>query len=110
MSTQLSTTEILERIDRLIELLERSIVRREHYPPKLTKYELARVVAARALQLSMGAQPQIDVGELNTTDPVLIAMEEIKRGKVNFVVVRELPDGKTVKLSLKELLSLEREI
>jgi len=105
-----STAELLERVNKLVELLEKALVKRELYPPRLTKYEVARIVGARAMQLAMGAQPLIDIQELNTTDPVLIAMEELKRGLLDFVIVRELPDGKTVKIRLKDLLELEKSL
>jgi DNA-directed RNA polymerase, subunit K (EC 2.7.7.6) len=105
-----STAELLERINRLAELLEKALRQRELYPPRLTKYEIARIIGARAMQLAMGAQPLVDVHELGTTDPVLIAMEELKRGLLDFIIVRELPGGKAVKIRLKELLELEKSL
>ncbi|ACB40448.1 DNA-directed RNA polymerase subunit K [Pyrobaculum neutrophilum] len=106
----LTTAELLDRINKLVDLLERALVRRDFYPPRLTKYEIARILGARAMQLAMGAQPLVDVRELGTTDPVLIAAEELKRGLLDFIIVRELPDGKTERLRLKELLELERSL
>ncbi len=105
-----STTELLERVNKLVELLEKALVKRELYPPRLTKYEVARIVGARAMQLAMGAQPLVDIQEVGNTDPVLIAMEELKRGLLDFVIVRELPDGKTVKIGLKDLIELEKSL
>jgi DNA-directed RNA polymerase, subunit K (EC 2.7.7.6) len=105
-----STTELLERVNKLVELLEKALVKRELYPPRLTKYEVARIVGARAMQLAMGAQPLVDIQEVGSTDPVLIAMEELKRGLLDFVIVRELPDGKTVKIRLKDLIELEKSL
>lgn len=105
-----STTELLERVNKLVELLEKALVKRELYPPRLTKYEVARIVGARAMQLAMGAQPLVDIQEVGSTDPVLIAMEELKRGLLDFVIVRELPDGKTVKIGLKDLIELEKSL
>ncbi|ABL87680.1 DNA-directed RNA polymerase, subunit K [Pyrobaculum islandicum DSM 4184] len=104
----LSTSELLERINKLVELLERALVKRDFYPPRLTKYEIARIIGARALQLAMGAQPKIDIRELGTTDPVLIALEEFRRGLLDFIIVREFPDGKAIKIRLRELLELEK--
>lgn len=105
-----STAELLERVNKLAELLEKALAKRELYPPRLTKYEVARIVGARATQLAMGAQPLVDIQELGTTDPVLIAMEELKRGLLDFVIVRELPDGKAMKIRLKDLLELEKSL
>jgi DNA-directed RNA polymerase subunit K len=104
----LSTAELVDRINKLVELLEKALNKREFYPPRLTKYEVARIIGARAIQLAMGAQPLVDVQEVGTTDPVLIAMEELKRGLLDFVIVRETPDGKTTRIRLKELLELEK--
>lgn len=104
----LSTAELVDRINKLVELLEKALVKREFYPPRLTKYEVARIIGARAIQLAMGAQPLVDVQEIGTTDPVLIAMEELRRGLLDFIIVRESPDGKTVRIRLKELLELEK--
>ncbi|MGC8543506.1 MAG: DNA-directed RNA polymerase subunit K [Vulcanisaeta sp.] len=78
------------------------------YPPRITKYELARVVAARAKQLAMGAQPLVNPQELGTYDPIFIALEEIRRGLLPFVIMRTLPNGKHVRIKLKELLDLSR--
>ncbi|MEZ0319238.1 MAG: DNA-directed RNA polymerase subunit K [Pyrobaculum sp.] len=106
----LSTTELLERVNKLIELLEKALIKREFYPPRLTKYEVARVVGARAMQLAMGAQPLVDIQQLGTTDPVLIAMEELKQGLLDFIIVREMPDGRAVRASLRDLLQLEKSV
>jgi len=106
----LSTTELLEKINRLVDLLERALVKRELYPPRLTKYEIARIIGARATQLAMGAQPLVDVKQLGTIDPVLIAVEELRQGLLDFIIVRELPDGRTIRVTLKELLDLEKSV
>ncbi len=78
------------------------------YPPRITKYELARIVAARAKQLAMGAQPLINPQEIGTYDPVDIALEEIRRGLIPFIVVRTLPNGRHIRIKLKDLLDLSR--
>ncbi|MFB6470552.1 MAG: DNA-directed RNA polymerase subunit K [Vulcanisaeta sp. AZ3] len=79
------------------------------YPPRITKYELARVIAARAKQLAMGAQPLVDPQSLGTYDPIAIAVEEVRRGLLPFIIVRTLPNGKQVRIKLKELLDLSKE-
>lgn len=45
---------------------------------KLTRFEKARLIGARALQLSMGAKPLIKVS--GTLDPIDIATMELKEG------------------------------
>jgi len=47
---------------------------------KLTRFEKARIIGARALQLSMGAKPKIEVTE--ALDPIDIATLELKKGLI----------------------------
>ena len=44
---------------------------------KITRFERARLIGARALQLSMGAKPMVDVSP--TLDPIDIAIMEIEK-------------------------------
>lgn len=108
MSTTHQSSTIPEvLIDQLIEdILKRKLP----YPPRLTKYEIARIIAARAKQLAMGAKPLIDVSKLNTRDPVLIAFEEFKQGKLPFIIVRTLPSGRKIEISLSEMQKLEKKL
>jgi DNA-directed RNA polymerase subunit K len=45
---------------------------------KLTRFERARIIGARALQLSMGAKPMVEV--TGSLDPIDIAILELKEG------------------------------
>lgn len=67
----------------------------------ITKYELARVLGARALQLSMGAPPLLKV----TVDDSLIdiAREELEAGMLPVIIRREMPNGETQDISLRDL-------
>eukprot|EP01061_Rhynchopus_euleeides_P037735 TRINITY_DN6468_c0_g1_i1.p1 TRINITY_DN6468_c0_g1~~TRINITY_DN6468_c0_g1_i1.p1 ORF type:complete len:158 (+),score=61.02 TRINITY_DN6468_c0_g1_i1:391-864(+) len=57
----------------------------------LTKYERARVLGIRALQISMGAPVKVELdGE---TDPLIIASKELREKKIPIVIRRNLPDG-----------------
>ncbi len=49
---------------------------------KLTRFERARIIGARALQLSMGAVPQIDISKADSIDPIDIAILELKKNKM----------------------------
>ncbi|NLL95359.1 MAG: DNA-directed RNA polymerase subunit K [Thermoplasmatales archaeon] len=55
---------------------------------KYTRFEKARIVGARALQISYGAPVLVDY-DANMTDPVEIAMLEFDRGMVPITVERE---------------------
>jgi DNA-directed RNA polymerase I, II, and III subunit RPABC2 len=57
----------------------------------LTKYERARVLGTRALQISMGAPVMVELA--GETDPLAIAMKELKQRKIPIVIRRFLPDS-----------------
>jgi DNA-directed RNA polymerase I, II, and III subunit RPABC2 len=63
----------------------------------MTKYERARILGTRALQLSMNAPPLVDPRVIYESremhDPLKIAMRELQEGKIPFIVRRYLPDG-----------------
>jgi len=70
--------------------------------PYLTKYEKARILGARALQLSMGAPILVNLeGE---TDSLEIALKELKERVIPIVIRRYLPCGKYEDWELDELL------
>lgn len=60
-------------------------------PPKLTKYERARIVGARALQLYMGAPILISVSD-RVKDLIDIAIIELEGGVLPITIRRSLPD------------------
>ncbi|VEL39620.1 unnamed protein product [Protopolystoma xenopodis] len=73
--------------------------------PYLTKYERARVLGARALQLSMSAPVMVELdGE---TDPLKIAEKELRANKIPIIIRRYLPDGSFEDWSLDELILTE---
>jgi DNA-directed RNA polymerase I, II, and III subunit RPABC2 len=61
-------------------------------PPKLTRFEKARIMGARALQLSLGAPPFIEIPESATTS-LDIAMEELEQRLIPISIRRSLPNG-----------------
>jgi DNA-directed RNA polymerase I, II, and III subunit RPABC2 len=68
----------------------------------LTKYERARVLGTRALQISMNAPVMVDLdGE---TDPLKIAEKELRERKIPIVIRRYLPDGSHEDWSMDELI------
>ena len=69
--------------------------------PFLTKYEKARVIGARALQISKNAP--ILVNPQDETDPILIAEKELREHKIPFIIRRFLPDGSYEDWAVKEL-------
>lgn len=69
--------------------------------PYMTKYEKARVLGTRALQLSMNAPTLVDLS--NETDPLEIAMKELREGKIPLMIRRYMPDGSWEDWSVEEL-------
>ncbi|OAX84786.1 hypothetical protein ACJ72_00839 [Emergomyces africanus] len=70
--------------------------------PYMTKYERARVLGTRALQISMNAPILVDLeGE---TDPLQIALKELAQKKIPLIVRRYLPDGWYEDWTCEELL------
>ena len=61
-------------------------------PPTLTRFEKARIMGARALQLSLGAPPFIDIPESATTS-LDIAMEELDQRVIPITIRRVNPNG-----------------
>ena len=68
----------------------------------LTKYERARVLGTRALQISMNAPVMVDLdGE---TDPLRIAQKELRERKIPIIIRRYLPDGSWEDWGIDELI------
>ena len=61
-------------------------------PAFMTKYEKARIIGTRALQISKNAPVLVDLGK-DDIDPILIAEKELAEKKIPFVIRRYLPDG-----------------
>jgi len=79
-------------------------------PPKLTKYERARIIGARALQLTMGAPPLIPPEMITSSDPLEIAEKELKMKILPITIRRRLPTGEYQDIPLKWLLEAEESI
>ena len=61
-------------------------------PPTLTRFEKARIMGARALQLSLGAPVFIEMPKDATTS-LQIAMEELNQRVIPIVIRRTLPNS-----------------
>lgn len=72
---------------------------------KLTRFEIARIVGARALQLAFGAPPLIDPEEAPAKDPVAIATLELLKGVLPITIKRVKPDGGYELIPVSRLLS-----
>lgn len=70
--------------------------------PYMTKFEKARVIGTRALQISMNAPITIPLdGE---SDPLIIAEMELYQKTIPFIIRRYLPDGSYEDWKIQELI------
>ena len=70
--------------------------------PYMTKYERARILGTRALQISMNAPVLVQLdGE---TDPLEIAGKELREKRIPFTIRRYLPDGSYEDWGVDELI------
>lgn len=68
----------------------------------MTKYERARVLGTRALQISMNAPVMVELdGE---TDPLRIAEKELREKKIPIIIRRYMPDGSYEDWKVDELI------
>ena len=72
-------------------------------PIFLTRYEKARIVGARALQISFGAPILVDKPK-NLIDPIKIAQLELKSAILPLTIRRELPDGTFQDIPINKLI------
>ena len=61
-------------------------------PPTLTRFEKARIMGARALQLSLGAPPFIDI-PVSAITSLDISMKELEKRVIPITIRRVLPNG-----------------
>jgi DNA-directed RNA polymerase I, II, and III subunit RPABC2 len=84
-------------------MIDKNIQRRTI--PFLTKYEKARIIGKRAMQISKGSPPLVEIGDLES--PIDIARKELMERKIPFIIRRPLPDGSYEDWRVDELRILE---
>ena len=72
-------------------------------PPNLTRFEKARIVGARSLQIAMGAPPFISV-EAGYRGPIEIATAELEEDALPVSIRRSLPNGITQDIPITALM------
>ncbi len=75
-------------------------------PRKLTRFEKARVVGARALQIALGAPVLIDI-DPGSMSPIDIAAQELEAGVLPISIRRALPDGTSQNIPLRLVVKQE---
>ena len=61
-------------------------------PPRMTRFEKARIVGARALQISMGAPLLVEVPK-GLTNPIDLSLKELEAKVLPITIRRRLPNG-----------------
>lgn len=59
---------------------------------KLSRFEMARIIGTRAVQLSNNSNPLVDVEE-GEIDPIVIATKEYDAGVLDLYIIRKFADG-----------------
>ncbi|UCH58218.1 MAG: DNA-directed RNA polymerase subunit K [Candidatus Bathyarchaeota archaeon] len=72
-------------------------------PHKLTRFERARIIGARALQISLGAPILIELPP-SMSDPIDIALAELDDDTLPMTLRRTLPDKSHQDIALSSLL------
>jgi DNA-directed RNA polymerase I, II, and III subunit RPABC2 len=72
-------------------------------PPKLTRFERARIVGARALQISLGAPILAPIPD-TVVDSIDIAIVELREKVLPLTIRRTLPEGSYQDIPLIDLL------
>ncbi|MFB0558124.1 MAG: DNA-directed RNA polymerase subunit K [Candidatus Bathyarchaeia archaeon] len=72
-------------------------------PPKLTRFERARIIGARALQISLGAPILVELPQ-RVSDPIDIALRELREDVLPMTLRRILPDNTHQDIALSDLL------
>src|SRR5690606_9388592 len=73
---------------------------------QLTKYEKVRLLGLRATQLSNGAKPATQIGDLR--DPLKIAEKEYMEGVIPISVIRTLPDKSKIQVDIVKRHQVEK--
>merc|ERR1712203_899929 len=68
----------------------------------MTKYERARVLGTRALQIAMCAPVMVELEA--ESDPLQIAAKELREQKIPLIIRRYLPDGSYEDWSINDLI------
>ncbi|MBI5133456.1 MAG: DNA-directed RNA polymerase subunit K [Thaumarchaeota archaeon] len=97
---EVSAKEIVEELRELKPKEAKKIV---VGPPRLTRFERARIIGARALQISLGAPPLVPTAE-GVRDAITMAGEELVQKALPISLRRILPNGQYQDIPIAWLL------
>lgn len=70
---------------------------------RITRFEVARIIGARSLQISLGAPVLVKVKK-EEFDPIALAEEEFKAIKIPMTIKRTLPSGEVIVVDIKKAI------
>ena len=70
---------------------------------RLTRFEVARIIGARALQISLGAPVLVKI-KGKKFDPIELAKEEFKACRIPMTIKRTLPSGEIIFVDIKKAI------
>ena len=76
-------------------------------PDRLTRFERARIVGARALQLSMGAPILLSIEGLESKSPLVISEMELRAKVLPLSIRREMPNKSFQVIPLQTLRDIQ---
>ncbi|MBY8999744.1 MAG: DNA-directed RNA polymerase subunit K [Candidatus Heimdallarchaeota archaeon] len=76
-------------------------------PDRLTRFERARIVGARALQLSMGAPVLLSLEDFENKSPLIIAEMELRAKVLPLSIRREQPNKTYQIIPLQRLRDIQ---
>lgn len=72
-------------------------------PFYLSKYEKARLISTRAIQISMDSECFLrDTTNIYNMDPIEIATREFEEGSIPLGIQRRLPNGRLENITIKK--------
>jgi len=100
--TRVSQNWVIEMSEQDISGTDENYLKPNKTTPFLTKYEKARVLGTRAMQISLGAPVNIEVQ--GASDPIVIAEMELVQNKSPLVIRRYLPNHSFEDVAVKNLI------
>jgi len=91
-----------EDINKVIANVEKSKISK----PIMTKYEFDQIIGLRSMQISQGSIVFVDTSKLvikSNMELRKIALQELKEGKLPFIIKRPLPNNKFEYYRIKDL-------
>ena len=87
----------------IVELMSKEEFKIEVGPPRLTRFERAKIVGSRSLQISLGAPAFIKIPK-DVNDPIRVALKELNSGSVPLSIRRTYPNGHSQNIPIEKLL------